>query len=305
MNGVLPRTAVAGSPGAAVRRRMLRAIALSAALLAGCATAPDAIPLRTDPEGEETDPAVEGVVAAPTQEAAGEPEPVPGEPEGQPDPDTDAEASDASLVSADDDSPETETTAAEDAPEDSEAPPADATPVPDAEATPDERYRLRTGDEVQVEVFRERELSGAFRLRSDGAIRHPLLGAVRLEGLTVAGAEEHIRELLAADYLVNPRVALTVAEPAADLQVLVLGEVRRPGVVPMPPDGRLTLLQAIALAGGLTDMASPNRTILVHEVDGRSQRLRVRVGDLLAGRGRQRDVELAPDAVITVPEVRF
>lgn len=163
---------------------------------------------------------------------------------------------------------------------------------------------LQPGDVVQLEVFREPELSGQFRLSPDGDIRHPLLGSVPLKGLSVSAAEEIIRTALAEKYLVNPRVLLKLDSTTAT-QILVLGEVRNPGVLTVPYGERLTLLEAIVRAGGFTPKAAPNRTTIVRQVDGRQTTLRVRVADLLSGRDGTRDIPLAPNDVITVPETWF
>lgn len=163
---------------------------------------------------------------------------------------------------------------------------------------------LQPGDDVRLEVFREPELSGQFRLSPDGEIRHPLLGTVPLKGLSVSAAEEMIRTALAEKYLVNPRVLLKLESTTAT-QIMVLGEVKNPGIITMPYGERLTLLEAIVRAGGFTPKAAPNRTTIVRRVDGKQTTLRVRVADMLSGRGGARDIPLEPNDVITVPEIWF
>ncbi len=195
------------------------------------------------------------------------------------------------------------------------ADPPDAVTLTDAAEAPlVQRYELRPGDEIRLEVFREPELSGNFRLtRPDGLIRHPLLGDVVLKGMTVNEAEAYVHRRLAADFLVNPRVILQLARepepprPREELepQVLVMGQVRRPGAVTFARGERLTLLEAIALAGGFTNVASRNRVLLVREVDGRRERIRVRVDDVLEGKPGHHNIELKPGDTISVPEVWF
>lgn len=165
-------------------------------------------------------------------------------------------------------------------------------------------YVLQPGDTISLRVFREPELSGDFRLNAEGIIRHPLLGAVALRDLPVSAAEQLIEDKLAADYLVNPRLILSVAEQSG-MQVLLMGEVRRPGPLSIPHGETLTLLEAIARAGGFTDMASPNRVRVVRTSGPEPETIHVRVGDVLAGRGNHRDIPLEPNDVITVQEVRF
>ncbi len=205
-------------------------------------------------------------------------------------------------------------TAATSAIESSAAPGVAATVTEAAAAPQDERYTLRAGDEIRLDVFREPEISGSFRLtRPDGLIRHPLMGDVALKGLTVAEAEALVRHRLDTEFLVNPRVILQLArEPESprapdevDLQVLVMGQVRKPGAVTFQRGERLTLLEAISAAGGFTNVASRNRVRIVRETDGKRESIRVRVDDILAGKQGHRNVELKPGDTINVPEVWF
>ena len=164
---------------------------------------------------------------------------------------------------------------------------------------------LQAGDEIDVQVYREPELSGLFKLGAAGEIRHSLIGVVPLAGQTVAGAEAELTRRLGKDYLVNPRVIVRLASTQSS-QVVVLGEVAKPGVYPLPFGEKMTLLQAIAGAGGFTDLASPDRVSLVRRLpDGGQTTLKIRVSDLLGGKGRQPDVPLEPNDVIMVPQVFF
>jgi len=169
---------------------------------------------------------------------------------------------------------------------------------------PDAPLMLQPGDTVHVEVFREPELSGSFRLTAEGVIRHPLLGDVALGGLAAAQAEAHLRDRLADNYLVNPRVILRV-ESSASMQVMVMGEVKRPGSIALEQGERLTLLEAISRAGGFTDAASVNRVRVVRTDNGRRRRIRVRVAKLLAGSNREENMILQPNDVVMIPEIWF
>lgn len=166
-------------------------------------------------------------------------------------------------------------------------------------------YLLQPDDEIEIQVYREPELSGIFRLNPEGAIRHPLLGSIPLAGMTAADAENHIRERLARDYLVNPRVILKL-HSSHNSQIVILGEVKKPGIYPLRVGETMTLLQAIANAGGFTDLASPNRVYIMRRTpEGRQTTLRVPVGNLLKSKGRQRDPKLEPNDVIKVDQVVF
>lgn len=168
----------------------------------------------------------------------------------------------------------------------------------------EDAYVLQSGDEVDIQVYREPELSGTYRLSSAGEIRHAILGSVTLGGLTRRQAEERLTEQLAEDYLVNPRVIMKVTS-ALTYQVVIFGEVRKPGVYPLPPDQSITLLQLIAQSGGFTDLASADRVRIVREVDGKQTAIRARVADILAGRKNHADIPLNPGDVVVVPQIIF
>lgn len=164
---------------------------------------------------------------------------------------------------------------------------------------------LQAGDEIDVQVYREPELSGLFKLNAAGEIRHSLIGAVPLAGQTVDEAEAEFTRRLAKDYLVNPRVIVKLVSTQSS-QIVLMGEVAKPGVYPLPFGGQMTLLQAIAGAGGFTELASPDRVSLVRRLPGGGQTtLKIRVSDLLGGKGKQPDVPLEPNDVIMVPQVFF
>lgn len=163
---------------------------------------------------------------------------------------------------------------------------------------------LQTGDEIDIQVYREPELSGAFKINPAGEIRHSLAGAIPLAGKTVAEAEAVFTRILAKDYLVHPRVIFKLLSTQSS-QIVLMGEVKKPGVYPLPFGETLTLLQAIASAGGFTELASPDRVRIVRRLpDGTQTTLKVRVSDLLKG-GKQQDIPLEPNDAILVPEVVF
>lgn len=181
---------------------------------------------------------------------------------------------------------------------------ADRQLVAQALAQDDRAYRMQPGDEIDVQVYREPDISGVFRIGPVGEIRHPLLGNVQVAGLSVSEAENLLVTRLEADYLVNPRVLIKVLT-ARSSQIVIFGEVKKPGIYPVPVGESITLLQAIAQAGGFTELASPDRVRIVRQQDGKQTTLRARVADILGGRGGQGDIPLQPDDVIVVPQIVF
>lgn len=128
-------------------------------------------------------------------------------------------------------------------------------------------YRLNAGDKVRITVFNEPELSVTERLSDRGSISYPLLGELRVEGLTVDGLEALITQRLKGPYLVNPRVSVSIDEYR---EFFVMGQVNRPGSYAYVPG--LTVRKAISIAGGFTERASRRRIYLVPEGAPQSER---------------------------------
>jgi polysaccharide export outer membrane protein len=120
-------------------------------------------------------------------------------------------------------------------------------------------------------VFGEDDLTSQARVLKSGEASFPLIGLVKVGGLTVAEATVKLRELYAQDYLVDPKVSLTVESYAQEF-VSVVGAVTTPGQVPIPATGTLDLAAALAAAGGLAPAADPNRITLTRP-DGTSTTL--------------------------------
>ncbi len=121
-------------------------------------------------------------------------------------------------------------------------------------------YVLSANDQVAVEVFGEEDLRTNGRLNAEGNLSLPLLGSVRLSGLTLTQAASRVTELYGRDYLVNPKVNVMLVG-YAKRRFTVLGQVNRPGSYEMPEGspGGVDLLEAIAIAGGYTRIAAPER----------------------------------------------
>jgi protein involved in polysaccharide export with SLBB domain len=131
-------------------------------------------------------------------------------------------------------------------------------------------YILSPTDQVAVEVFGEDDLRTSGRLNPEGNLSVPLLGSIHLAGLTLTQAVSKLTELYSRDYLVNPKINVTLLGYARK-RVSILGQVNRPGIIEMPEDSQegIDLLEAIALAGGYTRIASPERiTVRRHNASG-------------------------------------
>ncbi len=124
-------------------------------------------------------------------------------------------------------------------------------------------YRISTGDILDVTVFQVADLSKTVRVGEDGNITLPLVGKTPVVGKTASEAEQRLADALKKKYLQSPQVTIYVKQFGQ--RVTVNGSVRTPKV--MEVDGRVTLTQAIAGAGGLGDLADSKR-IHIARTDG-------------------------------------
>ena len=124
-------------------------------------------------------------------------------------------------------------------------------------------YKLSSGDIIKVTVFGEPDLSiEEVRLTDAGTFSYPFVGEVRARGKTAAELERDLVAALTGDFLVDPRVSISVLEYR---EFYISGEVNSPGGYKYQPG--LNLRRAIALAGGLTERASTNRITVVRDQD--------------------------------------
>lgn len=129
--------------------------------------------------------------------------------------------------------------------------------TPDDVARPTE-YRLGPGDQLRITVFNEAELTGQYVVGSQGVISYPLVGDVRAAGLTVPQFTDALRDAL-LEFIRQPNVSVEVANYRP---FFILGEVQRPGTYPYSAD--LTVLNAVATAGGFTYRANRGRVFIRH-----------------------------------------
>ena len=165
-------------------------------------------------------------------------------------------------------------------------------------------YILSANDQVAVEVFGEDDLRANGRLNPEGNLSVPLLGSVHLAGLSLTQAASKLTELYGRDYLVHPRVNVSLLS-YAKRRFSILGQVGHPGSFEMPEGSSegIDLLEAIALAGGYTRIAAPERiTVRRHNANG-DQVFKVNAKRFTKGTGGSFRVE--PGDTITVGESIF
>ena len=159
------------------------------------------------------------------------------------------------------------------------------------------RDGLGPGDSIRVTVFGQPDLETETVVGEDGSISLPLINRVRVGGLSPQAAGERIAAAYeAGDFLKDPQVSV-ILEALKSRQISVLGAVKNPGRFPL--DARLSTLDALALAGGVTDAGSLD-VVLLRPSGGQTLRYDLDVSSLLSGRGP--GVELAPGDTVYVPE---
>lgn len=121
-------------------------------------------------------------------------------------------------------------------------------------AADDAAYRLGSGDKIRVTVYNEPDLSGDFEVSGQGDVALPLIGQVHVANHTITEVETVVTEKYGKDYLVNPRVNVEVLNYRP---FFILGEVKTPGSYPYV--NGMTVLNAVALAGGYTNRANHDR----------------------------------------------
>lgn len=152
-------------------------------------------------------------------------------------------------------------------PQDSVAPTLESTPVgpvssgQGAQAAVNGDYIIRAGDTIEMIVYREQDLSIRSKVGKDGMVQLPLLGEVKLGGLTVRAASALIRSKYNADYLVEPQIYLNVASYNTT-KFTIIGQVNKPGTYEYSESEPLGLLEAIGMAGGFTRIADRGHVIV-------------------------------------------
>jgi len=143
-------------------------------------------------------------------------------------------------------------------------------------------YRLGPEDVIEVFVWKQPELTTTVVIRPDGRISLPLTNELEASGRTAVQLQKEITERL-REYISQPIVNVIVKQ-VNSLKISVLGEVRKPDVYRIK--NQVTVLDAIAMAGGFTDLARPNKVIVLRNAPSGPQRIKVNVKQAVADEGR-------------------
>lgn len=157
-------------------------------------------------------------------------------------------------------------------------------------ADPLSSYRLGSGDVISISVVGEDDLKREkVRLNDAGTVQFPVLGELRIKGLTIGELDQLVTSGLKGRYLIDPKVVVNIDEYRP---FFISGEVQKPGGYPYVPG--LTVLKAVTLAGGFKDRASKSKIFVLRDGD--------------SNRARQKavmDTPIYPGDILTIEESFF
>ncbi|SHF23106.1 polysaccharide export outer membrane protein [Microbulbifer donghaiensis] len=151
------------------------------------------------------------------------------------------------------------------------------------------KYKLGTGDKINILVYGEDDLTVETTLSESGVINYPFLGEINANNLTIGQLEALITKGLKGDYLINPVVRVSINEYRP---FFIDGEVKVPGGYPYQPG--LTISKAAALAQGFTERASKEKIFVIRDQGKKQNKFKA---DL--------NTELLPGDIVTVEQGFF
>ena len=158
-------------------------------------------------------------------------------------------------------------------------------------------YIIGQGDQLEVFVWRNEQLSRQVLVMPDGKISLPRIQQVQAAGLSIAEVRDRITGKLRT-YVVNPRVTVIVTQ-LNSYRVSVLGNVVRPGVYPIT--GKTTVIEAISMAGGLTEWAKKRGITVIRNQNSREERIKVNYNKVVSGKDLSQNIVLERGDTIIVP----
>ena len=193
--------------------------------------------------------------------------------------------------------------------------PAFARAQPDASSTPpalqnaiaevegEQEYQIGPSDLLKIMVYQEPEMDRELRVSQNGSIPFPLVGTVKVGGLNVGEAVGLLQQKL-SDYLVNPQVTILIKE-YKKRKIFVLGEVKNAGAFQLPSDTPMTVLEAISLAGGFTDIAAPDKTRVLRKQNGKLETISDDLAKITKSKDQRDAITLRSNDIVFVPQTFF
>lgn len=167
---------------------------------------------------------------------------------------------------------------------------------PGEPAVPPE-FRVGPGDVLQIDVWKEKELSGDVVVRPDGRISLPLLKDLEVTGMTPMEIQKALTEKL-GKFVSAPDVTVVVKQIHSK-KVYLVGQVNKVG--PLPLLSPMTVAQALSEAGGPTEYANSKRILVLRDENGKQIRFTFNYKDFLKGQALEENIALKPGDTIVVP----
>lgn len=179
----------------------------------------------------------------------------------------------------------------------------------DSTAGKNRAYSIRATDKLRISIFQEDDLSTISRVDSRGTINLPLVGEIKVRGMTLDQAERTIEKAYQdGRFLRLPAVTVAV-EDYAPREVSIQGQVKNPGRYPLPVESTMSVLDLVTKAGGFSDTAQGTAVRITRILpDGSTRVITLDVESLIKGRsnaktnGENNALLLEPDDIVYVPE---
>jgi polysaccharide export outer membrane protein len=161
----------------------------------------------------------------------------------------------------------------------------------------EDEFIIGPEDDLEIMVWKSPELTRRLLVRPDGKISFPFIGDVQASGLTTSKLKEAI-SLRLKEYIAEPEVSVNVLV-VNSYYFYIMGEISKPGKYPLR--GRVTLLQAITLAGGFTAFASKNRLSIFRKEGQIEKKIPIRFDDIIYSESAEKNLVLRSGDTIVVP----
>jgi protein involved in polysaccharide export with SLBB domain len=164
-------------------------------------------------------------------------------------------------------------------------------------------YKIGPSDLLDISVYQDKDMNRVVRVSQNGTVSFPLIGVVKVGGLSVIEAQDMLSDKL-KDFIVSPQITVFIKE-YGNKKVFILGQVSKPGSYELPTEAKLTVLEAVSLAGGFTNIAAPDRTKIIRNKGGKSTSFTIEVSAITKRGEKSKDLPLEPNDVVYVPQSFF
>lgn len=165
-------------------------------------------------------------------------------------------------------------------------------------------YQIGPGDQLQIFVWRNPDLTNTVPVRPDGRISSPLVEDLEASGKTPTQLARKIEEVL-SQYIREPLVTVTVISFVGgfDQQIRVIGQATTPKALPYRAN--MTLLDVMIEVGGVTEFAGGNKASIVRHTAGNQSQIKVRIDDLIKDGDISANIRMQPGDIVIIPESLF